>query len=253
MSSALLASGSVSLSVPGLSAAFEAVGSSLQELYARARAALDAIGAANASISAQVSALGTAQLSIEAVSTASVQAAIDVSLGATLSLTASLPDPAAYFNGLVAGLGQVSGALSADLALPLPSLAAAISVSAVATAGLELEKATILATIAPLSSISLSLSVVLSALSAVAGALAGALAAAAFALARFLDMRATLAVGTMWALTYSGTLSGMGAGLDLAAAASGLPGATPVVVTTQLVRASDGPAVSAQASVLRSS
>lgn len=247
MAGSYLGSGDLAFVLPG--SRLRQVGSALVALRSAATVAAGAMATEAGCFSGQISLIAGAQASISAVALASLNASIAGSLSATASLTASLTDPAAY----VAELGAaVQGVLSVLLSgPPLPTVAASLESSASVGLDLKAEAAEITLQIAALTGISLAASACVVELLAAEKALLSAVAAAAGAASAYQDADAKLSAGPAWALGYSGSLAGLGSGLDAVSPLTGLGPSDLVTVTVQVVRQSDPAPSAAQAAFLR--
>jgi len=238
-------------SMPGVGGAALRLGRALEGLRAAATVGAGAMTAEAACFGAQITAIGVAQGAISAVALASVEASASGSIEATASLTASLPDPLAYIEQLIAGLEAVLATLLAGP--PLPALTATLSASAAASLALSAEVAEIVAQISVLASISLAAGLCVSELLAAQVALAKAVLATDGAATAYGDVQGQLGTSGAFSVVYNGTLAGLGAAVNLVTPSTGIGGAELVRATVQLVRQSDAPALAAQASLLRTS
>ena len=178
-------------------------------------------------------------------------------LQAQTNLGVSLTNPVAYITGLIAGATQAITNLSA--AVPTVQIAGQISATAglllvlqakvaaidLALAGLDVPIAQVQAQGAAIVSAAAAIQVAVDALAAIVAALDAAIAAADIALAQLDSIQATLATPGGYAFLYSGTLAGLGAGLDAVTPLSGLAMATNVLVPVIVVQQADGAAVAA--------
>ena len=279
MAGSYLGATTIGGSVPGLAAVLAQVGDALDDLSTVVDAQLTKLNEATAAIDGASQGLNgiagvlnlvadailAAKLAIRLPAVADFQAQLDAAIQIGLQLTADLTDPTAYLNALLTGLGQVTASLS--IALPTVQLSGQISASAtialileakILAVDLQLEAldsiaASVRAQAALIAQVQGALSAAVSGLLAIQVAIGVALAAIASALAAYVAMAAQLATTGAYCFLYTGTLSGLGAGLDAVTALSGLSGATVVRAPLVVVQASDTPAVTAMDAVFKTS
>lgn len=244
-----LGQGPLSFSMPGTSSRAALVASALAALREAGEEARLAMLAEAACFSADSGALLAAQADISLLALANLDAAALGSLQALASLTASLPDPLGYLAALVQAVRNLLGLLLAGPPPLLPTIAATASINLQIGA----EIAALRLSIAALGEISISMSRCVILLLAAAEALRLAVQATSSGAAASEDLAGNLAASPAYALTYSGTLAGLGAALNSVTPGTGIGGATPVTVTLQVVRQSDAAALSAQSALLRAS
>lgn len=212
--------------VPGLADAFNDVGAALErlrdEVVLHLPCFLEAIAA-------------MADVRIAAVS--DFQAQLNAAIGIQVQLTAQLANPADYLAQLLAALNN----LLASLPFQLPAVALGTQISAAAAV-----EAVFAAKIA---NVDAKIEIVVDLLNACYAALLAVSTAAFSAIEKFHTFRDYLATTGAFALSYTGTLGGLGAALDAVTPSSGMAAGTQVVATVQFVRASDSAAVGAQSHV----
>jgi hypothetical protein len=212
--------------IPGLADAFTDVGEALEtlrdEVLLHLPCFLEAIAA-------------MADVRIAAVS--DFQAQLNAAVGIQVQLTAQLANPADYLAQLLAALEN----LLASLPLQLPAVALGTQISAAAAV-----EAVFAAKIALVDA---KIAIVVDLLNACYVALLAVSTAAFNAIEKFHTFRDYLATTGAFALSYTGTLGGLGAALDATTPSSGVAAGTQVVATIQFVRASDSAAVGAQSHV----
>jgi hypothetical protein len=220
-------------SVEGLDAAFTEVGAALVALEATVAAHMPCFTEA-------IQLLGSAQVSIRLPAVADFQAQLTAatSIAAQLAVT----NPIQYLQSLLAALAN----LAAQIPALIPTVALGAQISAAGSIALQFAD--------KIAAVDLQLSAltnVSNILASCAAAIAVALAATSVAIARYVSMQSTLGTSGFHALTYSGQLGSMGAGLDAVSPSSGLAPTTNVLVTVQLVQSAATAAVAAREAVFK--
>lgn len=174
-------------------------------------------------------------LKMKAAATADLDARIAAAIAVQAKLTLSLHDPIAYIKGLVEAVAGVE--LSVD---PVVAIQAQVNANASLAASIQAKIDFILG---------LSAQITATLSDCYAASFAAAEAAQA-PLNDYQSMASQLSTPGAYSFTYVGSLSGLGAALDLVTPATGLPGATAVKATLQLVRSSNPTAIAAQSALL---
>jgi hypothetical protein len=220
-------------SVEGLDAAFTEVGAALVALEATVAAHVPCFTEA-------IQLLGSAQVNIRLPAVADFQAQLTAATSIAAQLTVT--NPIQYLQSLLAALAS----LAAQIPALIPTVALSTQISAAGSIALQFAD--------KIAAVDLQLSVltnISNILASCAAAIAAALAATSVALARYTSMQSTLGTAGFHALTYSGQLSGLGAGIDAVTPSTGLAAATNVLVTIQLVQSAATAAAAARAAIFK--
>ncbi len=219
--------------VEGLGAAFTEVGAALVALEGTVAAHMPCF---TESIQLLVSA--KADIRLPAVADFQAQLTAATSIAAQLAVT----NPLQYLQSLLAALAN----LAAQIPGLIPTVALSTQISAAGSIALQFA--------GKIAAVDLQLSAltnISNILASCAAAIAVALVATSVALSRYASTQSTLGTAGFHAFTYSGQLSGMGAGLDAVTPSSGLAPTTNVLVTVQVVQSAAPAAVAARAAVFK--
>jgi hypothetical protein len=180
--------------------------------------------------------LAIAKVQIRIPAVVDFEAQLNAAVAMGLQLTANLTDPIAYLRGLLAGVAILQIAIPAML--PQVALTTQIAANASVAAAFAAKIAAVDLQLSALVTISAILSACSVALTAVA-------AAAYAATQTYAQFKAYLETSGAYAFTYTGTLGGLGAALDLVTPSTGLAAGESIRVTVQVVRTASTAAVTA--------